>query len=126
MARVRRRRWLTVLGAMSAANAAWAVAVQAGVDVAVDRGSGSTPVGPLAVTLAGLGAGLAAWLLLELLERWTRRPRLIWLTVACSVLVLSLTGPLAATSGAATAVLVGLHLLVGSILVVGLGGTGRR
>jgi hypothetical protein len=126
MARVRRRRWLTVLGAMSAANAAWAIAVQAGVDLAVERGSGTADVGPLAVTLTSLGVGLAAWLLLELLERWTRRPRLIWRIVACPVFVLSLTGPLTATSDAGVAVLVGLHLMVGSILIIGLGGVRRR
>jgi hypothetical protein len=125
-ARVRRRRWLTVLGAMSVANAGWAIAVQAGADLTVQRGSGTTHVGPLAVTLTSLGVGLAAWLLLELLERWTRRPRLIWRIVACVVLVLSLTGPLAATTGAGLAVLAGLHLVVGSILIVGLGGTRRR
>ncbi len=78
------------------------------------------------MTLTSLGVGLAAWLLLELLERWTRRPRLIWRTVAGSVLVLSLTGPMAATSDAGLAVLTGLHLLVGSILILGLGGVERR
>ena len=126
MARVRRRRWLTVLGAMSAANAGWAIAVQSGVDLTVERGSGTTHVGPLAVTLTSLGVGLAAWLLLELLERWTRRPQLIWRFVAGTVLVLSLTGPLAATTEAGLTVLVGLHLVVGSILIVGLGGARRR
>ncbi len=78
------------------------------------------------MTLTSLGVGLAAWLLLELLERWTRRPRLIWRIVACAVLVLSLTGPLAATTGAGLAVLLSLHLVVGSILIVGLGGAWRR
>jgi hypothetical protein len=111
---------------MSAANGCWAIAVQAGVDVAVERGSGTAAVGPLAVTLTSLGAGLAAWLLLELLERWTPRPRPIWRIVACSILVLSLTGPMAATNNAGLAVLIGLHLLVGSILILGLGGVGRR
>jgi hypothetical protein len=108
---------------MACATAAWAVAVVgAGVDLAVEQGAERREVGPLEVTLTSLGAGLLAWLLLELLERRLRRPLLVWRVAAGGVLLVSLTGPLAAVGAGATAVLVGLHLLVGTILVVGLGG----
>ncbi len=129
LCRIRRRRWFTVLTAMSAANATWALtAVGAGIDLTVHQGDGIVRVDALHVTVVSLGVGLAAWFLLERLERRLVRARFVWWLSACGVLVVSLTGPLTATTTAAAAVLVALHLLVGSILLVGLGwsdGDGR-
>lgn len=124
--RVRRRRWFSVLLAMATATAVSALADPiAGIDLVVEAGDGTRTVDQLPVTLTALAAGLGAWGLLELLERWTRRSHLIWRVVACVVFVISLSGPLAATTDAAIAVLTGLHLLVGGILMVGLGGSPR-
>jgi hypothetical protein len=116
-----RRRWLTVLAAMAAATASWSVAVPLlGVDLVVRQGSGSLQVSALAVVLASLAAGLGGWLLLALLERWTRQGRIAWRVIAALVLLVSLLGPLSAVDATATAVLIGLHCLVGAILILGL------
>ena len=121
-ARTRRRRWLSVLTGMAAANALWGISVAfADADLAVDQAGRQSTVGPTQVTVASLGIGLAAWLLLELLERTARRPRLIWRTTACVAFVLSLAGPSSATNDGARAVLFGLHILVAGILMIGLG-----
>jgi uncharacterized Zn-binding protein involved in type VI secretion len=124
-ARVRRRRRLTVLTAMAAAAASWAIAVPLmGADLVVQQGSEHVRINGLAVTLTGLAAGLGGWLLLALLERWTARARIAWRTIASLVLLVSLLGPPAAVGAPATAVLTGLHLLVGAILIVGLPAAG--
>lgn len=122
LTRVHRARWASVLTAMAAATAVAALADPVlGVDLAVRLdGAGVQQVGNLAVTVTSLLAGFAGWAALALLERWTGHARRVWTVLACGVLVASLTGPLAAVSPAATAVLLGLHLLVGAVLLVGL------
>jgi hypothetical protein len=123
---VRRRRWLTVLTAMATATAAAAIADPiGGVDLVVRAGDGTRTIEPFVVMLTTLAIGLAGWGLLELLERWSGHARALWLAVAGVVFVVSLAGPLGALTGAATAVLLGLHVLVAAILVVGVGGFGR-
>jgi hypothetical protein len=93
----------------------------ADVDLLVRAGGGTEAVGPGAVVVSALLAGLAGWALLALLERFTSRARTVWLVVAAVVLLLSLAGPLGAGADAATtAVLVGMHLAVGAVLIPGL------
>jgi hypothetical protein len=114
----RARRGLTVLAVTVAAVVVWLVAVPvAGVDLLVRSAGAEQPVGPVAVAVATLLAGLAGWALLALLERLTTRARGIWTGVAVAVLLLSLLGPLTEGVGAAAkATLVLLHL-VGGLLV---------
>jgi Family of unknown function (DUF6069) len=117
----RRRRWFTVLAAMAFATAAWAVAVQLfGVDLVVQSFSGTTRVSSLAVILASLGAGLSGWVLLGLLEKRTPRASLVWRVIAIAIFVVSLLGPLTAVTPAATAVLLGMHVIVAGMLIWGL------
>lgn len=69
-------------------------------------------IGSLLVVLAG-------WGLLALLERVAARARDLWAVIAVVVLIGSLGGPLSGT-GVTTAnrwALVGLHLVVGVVLV---------
>ncbi|APX32625.1 hypothetical protein BH708_07725 [Brachybacterium sp. P6-10-X1] len=111
------------VAALAAAVAAgllvWVMAaVLGGLQLAV-AGFGQS-VGPFSVTAAALLGGAAGWLLLVLLRR---RPggRARWTRIGIGVLVLSLVGPIA--SGAAGAVLLVLevmHLLVGTVLILGL------
>lgn len=113
-------RLAAVLAASAAAAALWWITGPvAGVDVAVDTGGGATPVGPVAVVVAALLAGLAGWGLLAVLERTTRRPRAAWTATATVVLAGSLAGPLTAgASGpAGTLTLVGLHVVTGAVLI---------
>jgi hypothetical protein len=106
---------------MATATAGWALAQPAaGIELAVRSGDTVRPVEALAVTLTSLAVGLAAWVLLTVLEHLTRHARTVWTVVAAVVFLVSLTGPLAAVTPAATAALMSLHVVVAAILVVGL------
>jgi hypothetical protein len=119
----RRARFLTVAGATGAALALWAVVeVVFGLDLRGPAFAANTEpshVGPAQVLVVSLLASLAGWGLLAVLERFTSRARGSWALVAAVVLIGSLGGPLSGT-GATTgerAALVGLHLVVGAVLI---------
>lgn len=125
----RLRRLAAVIAAVVAAVVLWAIAAHgAGVDL---RSPAFGPSQKPAVLNAGIVAvasglaGLAAWGLLALLERTTRRPRRIWTGIALAVLVVSLGAPLSGhgVSDASRAILVCLHLLVAATLVALIGRT---
>ncbi|MDG4829124.1 DUF6069 family protein [Solwaraspora sp. WMMD1047] len=115
-------RALTVAAATGAALALWIVTGPvAGIELTVDRAGATAEVGPAAVAFAAVVSGLAGWALLAVLERSVRRSKMVWTSIALIVLVLSLVGPLAqARTGSATAVLAGLHLLTGTIIIAGM------
>jgi hypothetical protein len=118
----RRRRILragAVVGAAVAAVAVWVAAVPiGGVDLQVEMGGETEAVTLRAVVSVALCSGLLGWALLALLEWRVRRAAAIWAAVALVVTLLSLGGPLTlATSAAAGAVLVGLHLVVAAVLI---------
>lgn len=118
-----RIRALTVLAAAGAAAAGWAIAGPlTGIRLAARLGSAGAPqhIGLPAVIAVALLAGLAGWASLAAAERFTRRPRLVWTALALAVLLLSLTGPLAAPAAAARTALAFLHLLVGGVVIGGL------
>jgi hypothetical protein len=127
--RTRRARGSAVLAATGAGLLGWAVAVPvAGVHLTVRLGSAATSqhIGPAAVVIACLLAGLAGWALLALLERQTPRAAVIWTAVAVVVLVVSLlAGPLGGVTTAAKIALACLHLLFAAVLIVGLRRTAR-
>jgi hypothetical protein len=108
-----------IAAATAAALATWVVAVPiAGVELEVRRDGDTRAVGAAEVILTTVLAGLVAWGARALLERWTARPRRIWLSLAALVLLLTLAGPIgsAVTTGA-TLALIALHLVVGAILI---------
>ncbi|WP_319460719.1 DUF6069 family protein [Micromonospora sp. RTP1Z1] len=122
-------RALAVLVATAAALAVWVVAVPlAGVELAVDNGGTEQPVGPGAVAVAALLAGLAGWALLALLERFTRRARSIFTWVAAAVLLVSMLAPLSGGVGAAAKLTLALMHLSAALVVPALRRTavGRR
>ena len=119
------RNAITVIGAAVGALALWLVETRLiGVDLAVRTGDVVQPVTGVSVVatalVAGLAATLSAWLLTRLAPR---RCRTVWTVLASAVLLVSLLGPLGATSAAAVVSLVALHLLVGLALLVGLRGS---
>jgi len=119
------RNAITVTGAAVGALALWLVETRLiGVDLAVRTGDVVQPVTGVSVVatalVAGLAATLSAWLLTRLAPR---RCRTVWTVLASAVLLVSLLGPLGATSLAAVVSLVGLHLLVGLALLLGLRGS---
>lgn len=119
----RRARVIAVAVAVGAALVLWAVVeVVFGHDLhgpVLDPAAEPIDVGPGLVLVGSLGASLAGWALLAVLERFASRARLLWLVVAVIVLVASLGGPLGGTGAEASdrAALVALHLVVGGVLI---------
>jgi hypothetical protein len=115
-------RALTIAASTAGALLLWAVnAPWAGTDLAVRQGTTIRPIGPPAIALTALIAGIAAWALLALLERTVRRPAQTFRIIALTVLAFSLAGPL--TSGVDTnsrLALLGMHTTVGAALILGL------
>ena len=125
--RDRRARLLAVVGAAAASLAVWAIAGPlAGVQLRVHLGPRTEPVGPAAVIIASILAGLAAWALLALLERFTPRARAAWTGTALAALALSLAGPLSSgtTTGGKLA-LAGMHVAAAAVLLAALPGRNR-
>lgn len=115
-----RRRTAGVVASIVLAAASWGVATgPLGVRLTVG-GSGGAPsdVGLGAVLVASLLVAVGAWLVAVALERLApRRARLPWLLAAGAVLLVSLLGPLTATTAAATVSLLVLHLVVGGCCI---------
>ncbi|GIL26071.1 DUF6069 family protein [Actinocatenispora comari] len=117
-----RARALTVAAAVATAVLGWALlAPVAGLDLTVTVGTGQQRLGVVAVIAATLVTGLVGWGLRALLDRLTGRARTVWTVIATIVLALSLLGPVgSAVGGGTVAALIGLHLLVGLVLLLGL------
>jgi hypothetical protein len=117
------RRVLTVAGATAAAVVVWvAVSPVGGVVLDVRLNGAVQRVGLGAVVAASVLAGLAAWGVLALSERRSPRARRVWTVVVLVGLAVSLSGPIGAAAGVACALsLVGMHLVVAAVLLVGLG-----
>jgi len=104
----------------AAAAAVWAVAKAAGVDLVVRSGSGTNDVNVVSVVVTALVVAIVGAALLRLLERRTTSGRRTWTIVAIVVWAVSFLGPLSATRASAGLVLACLHLVVGSVIVLGL------
>ena len=122
--RRRFRRAGAVIAAPALAVLVWVVCVSvAGVDLAVGEGATAMTIGIAPILIVPLLAGGAAWGLLSLLERRARRGRAAWTIIAWTVLVVSLLGPVTMAATLATMVsLIVMHLVVGTTLILGLGG----
>jgi hypothetical protein len=117
-------RAVTVAAGAAGALLLWAVNDPwGGIDIAVRQGGTTEHIGPAAVAIAALLAGLAAWGLLALLERSSHRAARTYRIIASVVLLISLAGPLGSGIGtSAKLVLLGMHLTVGLALIIGLPG----
>src|SRR4029077_14692445 len=118
-----------VLGATAAAVAIWIVAILAGAPLTGSFWAGQTiqKVTVITVVVAALGGSLAGWGLLALLRRFTTNARAIWTVIAIIFALLSVGGPLSTISSAGTKVaLVAMHLVVATVVIVGLRRTRGR
>jgi hypothetical protein len=113
------RRSASVAAAVAGALATWVLAAPiAGIELDVRVGGETTEVGPGEIAVTAAVAGLAAWAVLALLERWTANARRIWITAAAVLLVVSLAGPVGSAVGTGAALaLVAMHVVVGTILI---------
>jgi hypothetical protein len=116
------RTMITVVAATVGALAIWAAETKGlHVDLTVAMGATPQPVTAAAVVLTALVAGVSGSLTARVLTRFAgRRAHTAWMVLAGLVLLLSLLGPLGATSVAGVVALAVLHLVVGLTLIVGL------
>ena len=112
-----RRRVLTVLLAPVAALGGWALIRLAGIELTVSTGPGTVGAGD--VFAAALVAGLGAWGVVLLLERYSRNPRRRWPFIGSTALALSVIGPSWLADGASAVALIGLHVITAVVVITG-------
>jgi hypothetical protein len=116
----RRKRVVAVAAAALAPLVVYVVALVAGVHLQTpSQGGALQDLAAVTVVVTGVVVGLAAWALLAVLERFTRRARGLWTGVAVGVFVLSLVPPLGSPglTGAQRAALAGMHIAVAVTLI---------
>jgi Family of unknown function (DUF6069) len=106
-----------VTAATMVALAIWALARVLGLELTVGKGDQASLVGAADVLAAVLLAGLAAWLVQRLLARRGAAGR--WPFVGSTALAISIIGPTWLADGAASVVLISMHLAVGLVLIAG-------
>jgi len=109
----------TVSTAVTAGVLGWLGLRAAGADLVAD----TTTVDVADVIIAALVAGMAAWLSAALLGRSASRPRTTWVLVSTTVLSASMLGPTYSAPALTAVALMGLHLVVGGVLVGGFAST---
>ena len=122
LTRAHPRAWI-ILGAIIANLVIWTISRYAGhVDLSVN----GSDVGPFAVVIVTLLAGLVAWGLLVFLEQRTANAWTIWRNIALVVLVISLLGPLGADKAPGKTTLSLMHVFAGAIIIKGFSNTVRK
>jgi hypothetical protein len=108
---------IVTLSAAFAAIAIWTIAVPvAGITLL----AGGLTVSPAAVALVSLGSGFAGGISYTIMRQF-RGGTVMWTVLGCSVLTVSMAGPLmSGANGATVAVLELMHLAVGATTILGL------
>ncbi len=115
------RRAIVVATAALAALVVWTLLDPVGgVALTVHSGQSTSRVGPVALLVVSVLAGLAGWAVLAWCERRARRPRRVWRVVAALAFAVSLLGPLGGTGTGARLGLLSLHATVAAVLIAGL------
>ena len=123
-----RARALCAAGGALAAALAWTAEVPLlGIHLNVRFGAGHIETIAVGQVIGvAVAASLLGWLLLAQLERRTPHARLIWTVIALAALMASLALPLAAaTTSAAIAGLIVMHLTVGAVVIPAMAHTAR-
>jgi len=113
-------RALAVAATVAAAAVVWVVGEPLlGNDLVVEQpGQAPLDLGLAAFVIITLGASLAGWAVLALLERITQYGRRIWTGLAIAVVAVSYLPFLSAEMSAGSAVVLALvHLVVGAVLI---------
>ena len=117
-ARGRAGRVVAIAIAATATGLAWLLGRMAHVDYIVD-----TPIGTREITLAltivaAVAAGIAGWVVIALLERYTSSPRGVWIALALVVLVVSIVPIFWTTANLGTQLmLTALHCVAAAVLI---------
>jgi hypothetical protein len=106
-----------VTAAAMVALAIWGLARVLGVELTVGKGDQASLVGAADVLVTVLLASVAAWLAQRLLAR--RGAAEWWPFLGSTALAISIIGPTWLADGAASVVLIGMHLAVGLVLIAG-------
>jgi hypothetical protein len=120
---VRNARWragriVAIASAATATGLAWLLGRLAHVDYIVD-----TPIGTRKITLAltvvaTVAAGIAGWVVIALLERYTSSPRGVWIALTLVVLVVSIVPVFWTTANLDTQLmLTALHCVAAAVLI---------
>ena len=120
---VRNARWragriVAIAIAAAATGLAWFLGRLAHVDYIVD-----TPIGTRKITLAltvvaTVAAGIAGWVVIALLERYTSSPRGVWIALTLVVLVVSIVPVFWTTANLDTQLmLTALHCVAAAVLI---------
>jgi hypothetical protein len=112
-----RRSATVIVTAVVAALVAWALLRLLGVSPVVGRGGDAIAVTTVDVVAATVTAGLAAWATSAVLRR-SRRPTW-WPFVGSTALAVSVIGPSWLSDGVSGAALIGMHVVVGIVLIGG-------
>ena len=134
---VRNARWragriVAIAIAATATGLTWLLGWLVHVDYVVD-----TPIGTRKITLAltivaTVAAGIAGWVVIAMLERYTSSPRGVWIALTLAVLVLSVVPVFRTTANLGTQLmLTALHCVAAAVLIPALPqrhttATGRR
>jgi uncharacterized membrane protein len=116
---MRLRAIATVAGAVVAA-AAHLIALAAGADMLVPafEGDGTQQLATIGVAASAAGATLIAWAVAWAAQRFTSKPRTVWLTFAMVGLVLSFVPVIAIEAAVLTKVVLSVqHLLVAAVVI---------
>jgi Family of unknown function (DUF6069) len=106
-----------VVAAVVSALVAWGSARVADVELAVERGGDVQEIGGVAVAVVAGVSALVGLAFLRLLERRTSKALPVWIGSAVSVTLVSLLGPLGATTAAGTGALLTLHGVVAGVVI---------
>ena len=120
---VRNARWragriVAIAIAATATGLTWLLGWLVHVDYVVD-----TPIGTRKITLAltivaTVAAGIAGWVVIAMLERYTSSPRGVWIALTLAVLVLSVVPVFRTTANLGTQLmLTALHCVAAAVLI---------
>ena len=120
---VRNARWragriVAIAIAATATGLTWLLGWLVHVDYVVD-----TPIGTRKITLAltivaTVAAGIAGWVVIAMLERYTSSPRGVWIALTLAVLVLSVVPVFRTTANLGTQLmLTALHYVAAAVLI---------
>jgi hypothetical protein len=115
-----------VVAAVVSAMVAWGSARLADVELAVERGGDVQAIGGVAVALVAGVSALLGLTTLRLLERRTAMALPAWTGLAVLVTLVSLLGPLGATTAAGTGALLSLHGVVAGVVIAAAHSSRRR